>query len=63
MARSSAARPVSLRHSLSLLWLAIALHVGSSGLALLGLFGADAMTRWLFVDGLAIVALVVGMRA
>ena len=62
MERSSEARPVSLRHASSLLWLAIALHVGSSGLALLGLLGADTMTRWLFVDGMAIVALVVAMR-
>ena len=55
-------KPVSLRHAVSLLWLAIALHVGSSSLALLGLLGADAMWRWLFVDGMAIAALVLVMR-
>ena len=56
-------KPVSLRHAASLLWLAIALHAGSSSLALLGLLGADNMWRWLFVDGMAIVALVFVMRS
>src|SRR6185436_13032118 len=56
-------KPVSLRHAASLLWLAIALHAGSSSLALLGLLGADNMWRWLLVDGMAIVALVFVMRS
>src|SRR6188768_992685 len=58
----SRARPGSLRHALSLLWLAIALHIGSSSLALLGLLGADAMGRWLLVDGLAIVVITLVVR-
>ena len=56
------ARPVSLRHALSLLWLAIALHIGSASLALLGLFGADNLWRWLLVDALAIVVFGLVMR-
>jgi hypothetical protein len=59
---ASAAKPVSLRHALSLLWLAIVLHIGSSGLALLGLMGVDNRWRWLLVDGLAIIAILLAMR-
>jgi hypothetical protein len=60
--RSSAASPISLRHASSLLWFAIALHVASSGLALLGLLGKGGVTRWLLVDGMAIAVLAIGMR-
>ena len=55
-------KPVSLRHAVSLLWLAIAWHVGSSCLALLDLFGAQAKYPWLSVDGMAIVALLIAIR-
>ena len=55
-------KPVSLRHALSLLRVAIVLHIASSGLALMGLLGVESRWRWLLVDGLAVIAILLLMR-
>jgi hypothetical protein len=51
-----------LRHAVSLIWLAVALHLGSSALAVLGLLGPNSQRDWVVVDSLAIATFVMLAR-
>jgi hypothetical protein len=55
-----------LRHAVSLIWLAVALHIGSSALAILEVLGPNSQRDWIVVDSLSIASFVIlarGLRA
>jgi hypothetical protein len=55
-------RPANLRHAISLVWLALALHVSSALVAGLGIVGGESWLEWLVVDASAILVLIILTR-
>jgi hypothetical protein len=51
-----------LRHAVRLIWLAVALHIGSSALAILGVLGPNSQRDWIVVDSLTIATFVILAR-